>query len=483
MSAPSWTVGQLVEATGGRLLTGDPQTGITGVCLDSRRVQPHEAFLAICGVRHDAHKFIPEVLQRGATCLIVSQVPSPLPPIPTMVVDDTTQALGRLAAAHRRRFSIPVIAVTGSCGKTTTKELIAHLLGHSRAVLKTQGTQNNHIGLPLTLLQVTASHEAVVVELGSNHPGEIAALAQIARPTVAVITNVGPAHLEFFGSLDVVRQEKLSLLDALEPSGVAVVPGDQLDVLLAAKARLQARAGSSDSARGAVALLTFGISDQCGVQAVELHREGAESWIRVRGVAGTYRVPLPGLHNVENALAALACVKALGIPLESLRDQLASFSSLPLRSELIECDGLTIVNDCYNANPLSFARGLDILQHLDVRRRVAIAGDMLELGASAPAAHRAIGRLCVQAGVDVLIAVGEFAQEVARGASEDHPPTLRVFDTVEALLARVDTMIQHGDGVLIKGSRKLALDRVTRRLWECHHVSRDATAAAGAVVG
>jgi UDP-N-acetylmuramoyl-tripeptide--D-alanyl-D-alanine ligase len=266
----AWTLAQLLEATQGELVSGPSRdrtasltTPVSGISIDSRRLKPQEAFVAIRGARFDGHDFIPEAIERGAACLIVSGAGGTPAPIPTIRVSDTVRALGAFAAWHRRRFPIPVVAVTGSCGKTTTKELIAHLLhGGSDRVLKTQGTQNNQIGLPLTLLRLSSSHQVAVVELGSNHPGEIAYLAGIARPTVAVVTNIGPAHLEFFGSLEEVRREKLSLLEALGPDASAVIPGDQLEVLLEAKSRLHPHA----------TLLTFGTSDQCGVQALEICR-------------------------------------------------------------------------------------------------------------------------------------------------------------------------------------------------------------------
>ncbi len=457
----TWTIGQLLEAAGGELISRphtDPQAErvipVEGVSLDSRRVKPGEAFLAIRGPRFDAHQFIPDVIERQVACLIVSDAPVPLPPVPTIVVADTVHALGAIAAAYRRRFQIPVIAVTGSCGKTTTKELIAHLLSQDHRVLKTNGTENNQIGLPLTLLRMNASHDMAVVELGSNHPGEIAYLARIARPTVAVVTNVGPAHLEFFGSLEAVRQEKLSLLEALEPAGSAVLPGDQLEVLLGAKPRLHA----------GITLLTFGTSQQCGVQACELTRQDGVLSMRLRGAPGTFCVPLPGSHNVENTLAALACLRTLGVPLDAVRERLARFSPLPLRSQLLRVNGLTILNDCYNANPLSFARALEVLRDLEVRRRVVIAGDMLELGVISPAAHEAIGRLCAQLGMDVVVAVGAFAEAVARGASETTHTRTMICRTVEELQALAPSLVQNGDGWLIKGSRKLQLERVTEQL-------------------
>ncbi len=459
----SWTVDQLLEATQGRLVTGDRATAVRGVCLDSRQLQPGEAFLAIRGQRLDAHAFLPEAIVRGASGLIISALPVRLPSVPTIHVSDTTSALGSLAAFHRRRFNIPVVAVTGSCGKTTTKELIAHLLSQQGArVLKTTGTQNNHIGLPLTLLRLDPAHEFAVVELGSNHPGEIATLARIARPTVAVITNVGPVHLEFFGSLDVVRQEKLSLLEALEPGGAAIVPGDQLDVLLEAKSRLPSQRS----------LLTFGSSEQCGVQALEIRRTDEGLTLRVRGVSGAFAIPLLGYHNVENVLAALACAKALGLPLESLQDGLRGFTPLPMRSEILHCNGFTILNDCYNANPLSFARALEMLRDLRVKRRVVIAGDMLELGDCSHAAHQAIGHLAAQFGMNVVVGVGTFADDIVQGASGNAATRTFRYGTIQELLQQLPSIIQDGDGLLVKGSRKLQLDQVTTFLRErAHHAS------------
>lgn len=447
-----WTVGQLVAATRGELVTGDLAAGgVGGLSIDSRRIRPHDAFLAIRGPRYDGHAFVHDVAARGAACLIVSQLPDPIPPVPTIVVPDTVRALGDVAAFHRRQFRIPVIAVTGSCGKTTTKELIAHLLSQDYQVLRTQGTQNNHIGLPLTLLGLSPSHDVAVVELGSNHSGEIAYLARIANPTMAVITNVGPAHLEFFGSLDEVRREKLSMLEFLEPKGTAILPGDQLEVLLQAKSRLGPQ----------TTLLTFGTSSQCGIQGVDIRRENGGLSVRLRDAEGRFFIPVPGSHNVENTLAALACVKALGISLEAVRNRLTSFSTLPLRSQLMRGQGVTVLNDCYNANPLSFARALETLKDLDVKRTVVVAGDMLELGEASQAAHEAIGRLAARLGIDVVVAVGSFSTAVAKGASESGRTTAVACGTVEELQQQLPAILREGDGVLIKGSRKLQLERVT----------------------
>jgi len=398
------------------------------------------------------------VIRQGAAALIVSELIEAAGRASVIRVADTVQAFGALGGAHRRRFSIPVIAVTGSCGKTTTKEMTATLLGATRRVVKTHLTENNHIGLPLTLLRLTSEDRAAIVELGSNHPGEIAYLAAIAQPTVAVITNIGPAHLEFFGSIEGVIREKLSLLEALGRGGVAVVPGDQLEVVLEAKRRLPAGAS----------MMTFGMSGQCGVRAMDIRRDEDGSAFRVRGVDGVFVVPVAGSHQIENALAALACAKALGIPLETLREPLAACRALPMRSEVVRCGGVTVINDCYNANPLSFARALETLRDLPVSRRVLVAGDMLELGAHTKSAHRAIGRLAADSGVASIVAIGAFASEFARGAAEVPGVDVRTYHTAEAAWPAVAEVVRSGDGLLVKGSRRLKLEQIATRIIERH---------------
>ncbi|MBI3996543.1 MAG: UDP-N-acetylmuramoyl-tripeptide--D-alanyl-D-alanine ligase [Candidatus Omnitrophica bacterium] len=453
----SWTIHQICEATGGQLVSGQSECAIAGIAIDSQRLSPGDAFVAIHGTRLDGHHFIADAIQHGASCLIVARpVTTPRTSLPIILVDDTTAALGRLAQYHRRRFDIPVIAVTGSCGKTTTKELIAHLLGDPGIILKTTGTQNNHIGVPLTLLRLTGAHRMAVVELGSNHPGEIAYLASIAEPEIGVITNVGPVHLEFLGSIMGVLREKLSLLSALPPSGVAVLPGDQLDVCLEAPNSLNAL----------VRQVTFGTTDRCDLQALDVQRSASGMLVRLRDQMSQWRVPLVGYHNVENTLAAVACVWAMGIPLSVAKERLASFEAVPLRSEVVQCDGLTILNDCYNANPLSVARALETLRDLPARRKVAIVGDMLELGSYAPSAHQAIGRMASQLGIDAVMAVGEYAQEVARGVREIRADGVTTYRTVQELMKELPAMLQQGDGLLVKGSRKLNLEQVTNFLVE-----------------
>lgn len=449
-----WTVQDVMDATGGRLVRGSPDQPLRGIGIDSRRLSSGEAYVAIQGKRLDGHEYVDEAAHRGAACLIVSRIPhstNGASALPLVQVQDTTVALGDLARYHRRRLGRPVIAVTGSCGKTTTKELIAHLAGTSEEVLRTTGTQNNHIGVPLTLLRMTPQHRLAVIELGSNHPGEIAYLASIAEPTIGVVTNVGPVHLEFFSTLIGVLREKLSLLDAVPSDGSVILPGDQLEVCLEAPEHLNA----------GVRMVTFGTTDRCDLQAMDIQRSSEGMQVRLRDQVSQWAIPLVGSHNVENTLAAIACVWAMGIPLSVARQRLATFRAVPLRSEVVRCRGLTILNDCYNANPLSFARALEMLRDLNVRRKIAIVGDMLELGVFAPSAHQAIGRLATQLGIDAVIAVGEFAENVAQGVREVRPDGVTTYRTVQELMEKLPDMLQQGDGLLVKGSRKLNLEQVT----------------------
>jgi UDP-N-acetylmuramyl pentapeptide synthase len=248
-----------------------------------------------------------------------------------------------------------------------------------------------------------------------------------------------------------VLQEKLSLLDAVSSEGAVVLPGDQLDICLEAPRHLKAH----------TRLVMFGTTDRCDIQALDVQRSAQGMAIRLRDFAGSCTVPLVGYHNIENALAALACAWAVGLPLSEARERLASFAPVPLRSQIVQCDGLTILNDCYNANPLSFARALEALRDLGVRRKVAIVGDMLELGAYAPSAHQAIGRLAAQLGIDAVIAVGEFADHVAQGVREGRSDGVTTCRTVQELIGRLPAILQRGDGLLVKGSRKLNLEQVT----------------------
>jgi UDP-N-acetylmuramoyl-tripeptide--D-alanyl-D-alanine ligase len=453
---PLFTVQDIVRATQGALVTGDLAVPVTGVSIDSRTLGVGEAFFAIRGYRLDGHAFLGEAAGRGAACLVVHSLHDDVPAnVPLVLVEDTTKALGRLAAYHRARFSIPVVAVTGSNGKTTAKELIAGVLGTRWQVLKPSASFNNQWGLPLTLLKLAPEHEAVVVELGTNRPGEIAHLAGLARPTVGVVTNVAAVHTEFLGSLDGVREEKAGLVRA--------VPADGWVVLNADDARV---AGLTRDA--AARVITYGRAATAQVRAVGDAVEAARGVtfaLEAGGARATVTLALAGRHNVLNALAAAAVGVALGVPLEAIARGLAEAQPVAGRCVWRAAGQVRILDDTYNANPVSLRAALEtVAAGRGAGRLVVVLGDMLELGAITEEAHRDAGRAAVAAGADELVGVGRsalWAVEAARGAGlaqAHHATTFE--DTVAHLLKR----LVPGDTVLVKGSRGMRLERVVDAL-------------------
>jgi UDP-N-acetylmuramoyl-tripeptide--D-alanyl-D-alanine ligase len=449
------TVEDVVRGTRGALVGGDLGVALAGVSIDSRSLRVGEAFFAIRGPRRDGHEFLREAAGRGAACLVVHALPDELPPaVAVVLVDETTAALGRLAAHHRARFTLPVAAVTGSNGKTTTKELMAAVLGSLGPVLRPEGSFNNQWGLPLTLLRLGPEHRALALELGANQPGEIAALAAIARPTVGVVTTVAAAHTEFFGSLDGVQEEKSALVRAIPAEGAVVLNAD--DPRVAAMARLS-------RAR----VLTFGAGETADVRAVgpaEATAEGLRLTLEVRGARRTARLAFAGLHNVTNALAAAGVGLALGVPLAEVVAGLEAARPAKGRCVWREAGSLRILDDTYNANPPSMSAALATLTAGGPGRRVAVLGDMLELGSIAEAAHRDVGRAVAAAGIAELIGSGRLMAHAVEAAREaglaeaHHAPTFE--DTVAVLLKR----LAPGDVVLVKGSRGMRMERVVDAL-------------------
>lgn len=452
----TFTVQEIVRATQGALVVGDLAVPVTGVGIDSRALGVGEAFFAIRGHRLDGHDFVAEAASRGAACLVVHTVPDPIPAgVPLVLVDDTTRALGRLAAAHRRRFDIPVVAVTGSNGKTTTKELTAAVLATRWRVLKPEGSFNNQWGLPLTLLRLGPEHEALVVEIGTNQPGEIATLAALAAPTVGVVTTVAAVHTEFLGSLDGVRHEKAALVRALPRDGVAVLNAD--DPRVAGMARdTAARVVTYGHAAGADVRAPGAIVQDAGGVAFDVQAGGARAHVRLA---------FAGRHNAGNALAAAAAGVALGLPLDEVARGLAQARPVKGRCVWRRAGEVLVLDDTYNANPASTAAALDTAAaHRGDRRLVVVLGDMLELGAAADEAHREVGRQVAAAGAAELVGLGarmRLAVESARAAGLADAHHMATFeDAVAHLLKRVVP----GDLVLVKGSRGMRMERVADAL-------------------
>ncbi len=463
-STAPWTVAEILEATGGALRGGSSAASIRGISTDSRHLQSGQAFLAIRGPQFDGHAFGAAAVARGASALIVQagQASSTGGTVPVIAVPDTTAALGALARAHRRRVRVPVIAVTGSCGKTTTKEMLAAVLGARYRVLASVGTENNQYGVPQTLLRLMPAHEVVILELGTNHPGEIARLAAIAEPTIGVLTNIGLAHLEFLGSLGGVLHEKTALLRALGADGTAIVNGD--DPVLRCALIEHPPAG---------ALLRFGTGRHCDLQARRIEPLALGTRCVVDGALAPTPFPvalsLLGHHQVLNALAAITCGLHLGVPSTEIARALAAMPPVPMRLEPLRVNGLTILNDCYNANPVSMRQALEVLrQYPGERPTVFVCGDMGELGPGTRAFHREVGRWARESQVDVVVAVGTHAASVAEGVASgrDRRDGLWACATLAEAEARLDQLALTRGTVLVKGSRAMGLERLVARLME-----------------
>jgi UDP-N-acetylmuramoyl-tripeptide--D-alanyl-D-alanine ligase len=452
----SLSVEDVVRGTQGALVAGDLGVRVAGVSIDSRTLAIGEAFFAIQGPNRDGHGFLRDAAARGAACLVVHNLPDDLPPsVPTILVDDTTRALGRLAAYHRARFTGPVAAVTGSNGKTTTKEMMAAVLRALGPVLKPEGSFNNQWGLPLTLLRLGPEHKALALELGANTPGEIGSLAAIARPTVGVVTVVASAHTEFFGSLDGVAAEKSALVRAIPPEGTVVLNADDPRVL-AMHRESRARVLYFSTGPGAD-VFAAGPPEDDGLG------------LRFTLAAGTATRPVQmhfaGRHNVVNALAAAGVGLALGLSLEQIARGLEAARPAKGRCVWRRAGRLRLLDDTYNANPASVSAALGALAAgAGPARRVVVLGDMLELGPISESAHREVGRAVAASGAAELIGLGRWAQatvEAARqaGLAESHHVT--TFEDAVALLLK---RLAPGDAVLVKGSRGMRMERVVDAL-------------------
>jgi UDP-N-acetylmuramoyl-tripeptide--D-alanyl-D-alanine ligase len=453
---PPFTVQDIVRATQGALVAGDLGIPVIGVSIDSRSLAVGEAFFAIVGHRLDGHAFLAEAAARGAACLIVHTLPDEVPAsVPLVLVEETTRALGALAAWHRGRFAIPVVAVTGSNGKTTTKELTAGVLATRWEVLRPERSFNNQWGLPLTLLRLAPEHQAVVLEIGSNARGEVAALAALAAPTVGVVTTVAAVHTEFLGSLDGVREEKVGLVRVLPPEGVAVLNADDPRV-----------AGMARESRARV--VTYGLGGTAHVRAVGdvvEDDEGLTLTLESGGERQAVTLALAGRHNVTNALAAAAAGVALGLPLADIARGLGGVRPVAGRCVWRRAGEVTILDDTYNASPVSVRAALDtVAARRHGRRVIVVLGDMLELGALSDEAHREVGRQVAALPADELIGVGRAMQGAVEAAREAGLGEARHLTTFEDTVAHLLKRLTARDLVLVKGSRGMRMERVVDAL-------------------
>jgi UDP-N-acetylmuramoyl-tripeptide--D-alanyl-D-alanine ligase len=425
-----------------------------GYSIDSRTVRPGELFFAVKGERLDGHDFVGQALERGAVAAVIrADRRAYFPPRAHLIaVEDTLAALQKLAAAVRRAWGKPVVGITGSAGKTTTKEAIAHLLATRFRVHKSEGNLNNHFGLPLMLLRLEPEHEVAVIEMGMSHLGEIRELARLAQPETGVVTCVAPVHLEFFSSVAEIARAKRELIEGLPGDGTAVLNADDEHV--------------SQFGRGFPGkVVTFGVRNPASVRAEKIELRGAQG-SAFEIVAGGSRepavLPLVGAHNVPNALAAVAVALEQGIALVEAATALGGLAPAEKRGQIVEVGGATVINDCYNSNPKALDAMVDALLGMPAKRRIVIAGEMLELGPTGPELHRECGRRMAERGVDALVGVRGAAESMAQGARQ---AGLRAefVETPEEAGEWLAREARAGDAVLLKASRGVRLERALER--------------------
>lgn len=430
-----------------------PDVEFTGVSTDSRSIAKGDLFVALRGEHYDGHAFLPAAARSGAIAAMVDgSFDASAATLPLVIVDDTRLALGRLALHWRMQFSPVLIAVAGSNGKTTTKEMLASILraaAGEESVLATTGNLNNDIGLPLTLLRMRSAHRWCAIELGMNHKGEIAYLAQLAKPTHAVVTNAQREHLEFMGSVEEVAEENAAVYRALPEDGVAVINADETHASTFRTAAAGRRVvdfalerGAAVTARHSVAALSSSIRINCG------------------GGDAEAVLAIPGVHNVMNALAAAACADAAGISAEAIGRGLSAFRPYTGRLQVKKAtDGMTVIDDTYNANPDSVRAAIDVLAAAP-GRTVLVLGDMGEVGEQGPDFHSEIGRYAKERGIAVVLALGESTAHTV----EAYGQGARHFATLEDLAAALERIRDEGTTVLVKGSRFMRMERVVAAL-------------------
>ncbi len=461
----TWRLAEVLSATGGERLCGPGDSTFGGISTDTRTLRPGELFVALRGERHDGHAFLAEALARGAAGVLVEAraaetrraIRNAGGPVVAIAVADTLRALGDLASFHRRRRRAFVLAITGSNGKTTTRRMAVSVLERRYAVLEPERNWNNLVGVPLTLLRLEAGHQAAVLELGTNRPGEIARLTEICAPDAGLITNIGPAHLEGLGSLEGVLAEKAALVSGLAPGRCAVLNAD--DPLLRRLARECDRP-----------VLLFGTHAEAAVRAAEIEIAPGKTAFDLLTDAGSARVQLPvaGACFVGNALAAAAAGRLLELSPAEIAAGLAAFRPAPGRLEVRNLPGgITVIDDSYNANPASVRAAIDTLAALrGAARGIVVLGEMRELGTEAAARHREAGRLAAESGAAKLYACGPWNGEVARGAREAGlSPADVVIGSREEIGAALREALQPGDWVLVKGSRAAGMEAIVQMLF------------------
>ena len=425
-----------------------PDVIVSGIKKDNRQVEPGDLFVAISGENFDGHDFVSAAAKNGAVAALVSKDTDA--DIPCLKVEDTVIGLQKIAAGYRNDFDIPVVGVTGSVGKTTTKEMIACVLSEKYNTLKTQGNLNNEIGLPFTVLELNSEHQAAVIEMGMNHFGEISRLTRVARPNIAVISVIGESHIEFLGSKEGILKAKLEILEGLSEDGVVILNGDD-ELLWSQKGKLPFKT------------IYYGMKNaEVDIFGIEKSSSLEEITFTVREIEGAeFKINVGGVHNLQNALAAIAVAKELKLSTAQIAAGLDAFENTGMRQKIIEKDGFLIINDCYNANPDSMRASLALLKKTE-GRRIAVLADMLELGEASWDAHLAIGKVAAES-ADIIMVTGDMRETVAQGARGSEVYT---FESAEELSKTLKGKLMPDDKVLVKASRGMHLERVVEKILE-----------------
>ncbi|HZE23137.1 MAG TPA: UDP-N-acetylmuramoyl-tripeptide--D-alanyl-D-alanine ligase [Blattabacteriaceae bacterium] len=452
MKLPLWRIAEFVGSKG----ECDQESVAMGYSIDSRTLNPGDLFIAISGERFDGHDYVQAAFEKGAVGAIVQAGKKVNgDPLRLLQVEDSLKALQLLGAAARRLWGKPLLAVTGSAGKTTTKEILAHILATQFRVMKSSGNLNNHIGLPLQLLKLEAEHDLGVVEMGMNHAGEIRALGELAHHDLAVVTTVAPVHLEFFGSLAEIARAKYEIIETLHPGGVAVLNADDDYVCQFGR-----------DFKGKV--VTFGIKRSADVTARKVQINGAEGStfeLVVGSVGEPVTFPLVGEHNIYNALAAAAAAMERGISPSQAAAALSSIAPPDKRGQVLHLNGATFINDCYNSNPRALEAMIDTLASMKAERRILVVGEMLELGPTAEALHRQCGKHAADKKIDMVIGVRGMARAVAEAACGSGTQAQFV-ETPEQAGEWLARNVRPGDAVLLKASRGVKLELALTMLQE-----------------
>ena len=455
------TIEEITAAVGGSLLQGNPNDTVIGVSADSRKVEEGELFVPLIGEQHDAHDFIPQALERGCRTVVLSRQPDlskdQAQNVNFILVADTTKALQDLASYYLSLLSIKKIGVTGSTGKTSTKEMLYWIFSEKYKTARNLGNLNNHIGLPLTALSLPEDTEVGIFEMGMSELGEIDLLADIVRPDIGIITNIGISHIENLGSRENILKAKLEITNYFDQNGILIVNEDS-DFL------------SKDAVSGNYKTITTGETGRSNFILSNINdygEEGIEFTIEHKEAIQTFRLKVPGRHNAYNGALAVAAGVLCGISMEEAARGLLKLEITDKRLNIKGKNGMKIIDDTYNASPDSMKAAIDVLKSTRGFRKIAILADMFELGDNAAEFHKEVGRYAAESPVDLLIAVGNQAKYIAEGAKEIlGEDKIHYYETKELLISSIGSMISSGDVILLKGSRGMAMDQVVKKIME-----------------